>query len=354
MPRENVEEAIPLLNKLDTEMKELMSYCLGVSNELKINSSSILSKLFQKVAGPNQDSEKLALWAVAARTYYPNETFEEFEKTTLNDIPFVTKPFATEIYFKEKWNAWKNYQTKELERSPSWTELTFQLPMEKNVPQNFIYNLDLYPKKERYTWISDYVLSSEDNAYFWNSIMPQNNQPLAYMLLVKNCKTADGTNNELKGFLNITNFPGFQFDTTSLLVFACCFFQEKKEVRLLASEIIINLVEKQNIDLNLFSEKLAYLITNKYGVLLRLIDGIIALKDISPLHNSALFLILDGIFKNIELNDKLPTNFKKLVENYLDVIAKINQKPSVESIHFFEKHKENNSLKPLIKQLVIL
>ncbi|WP_321540621.1 DUF7825 domain-containing protein [Flavobacterium piscinae] len=157
----------------------------------------------------------------------------------------------------------------------------------------------------------------------------------------------------MKRFLNVTNIPGFQFDTTSLLVFACCFFQEKKDIRLLASEIIINLVEKQNIDVNLFSDKLAYLITNKYGVLLRLIDGIIVLKDVSPLHNSALFLILDGIFKRIELSDKLPTNFKKLVENYLDVMAKTNQKPSAESLQFFEKYKENNSLKPLIKQLLI-
>lgn len=353
MPRENTEEAIPLLSKLDTEMKELMSYCLGVSNELKINSSSVLSKLFQKVAGPNQDSEKLALWAVAARTYFPNEIFEEFEKTSLKDIPFITKPFEANLKFKEKWNEWKNYNTKELERSPSWTELTYKLPEEKSVPQNFIYNLDLHPKKERYTWQSDYILGTEDNAYYWNSLMPQNNQPLAFLLLAKNCKTANGTNNELKGFLNITNMPGFKFDTTSLLVFACCFFQEKKEVRLLASEIIIYLIEKQNIDILLFSEKIAYLISNKYGVLLRLIDGIIGLKDISPLHNSALFLILDGIFKRIELKDKLPTNFKKLVENYLDVIAKTNQKPSIESIQFFEKHKENNSLKPLIKQLLI-
>lgn len=353
MPRENVEEAISLLSKLDTEMKDLMSYCLGVSSDLKINSSSLFSRLFQKVGGTSQDMEKLALWAVAARTYYPNETFSAFENTTLKDIPFVSKPFAPEIYFKEKWNEWKNYQTKKIERSPSWMELTYQLPVEKNVPQNFIYNLDLHPKKERYTWHSEYVLNSEDNVYYWNSLMPQNNQPLAYLLLAKNCKTADGTHNELKGFLNITNISGFQFDTTSLLVFACCFFQEKKDVRLLASEMIINLVEKQNIDLNLFTEKLAYLITNKYGVLLRLIDGIMALKDVSSLHNSALFTILDGIFKRVELDDKLPTNFKKLVENYLDVIAKTNQRPSEESIQFFEKYKENNSLKPLIKQLLI-
>lgn len=355
MPRENVEKAIPLLDKLNPEMKELMAYCLGTSNELKINnnSTSLLSKLFQKATGNSQNAEKLALWAVAARTFYPNDTFNDFEKTELKEIPFVTAPFVPKIEFKEKWNEWKNYQTKELERSPSWTELRYNLPVEKSVPRNFIYNLDLHPKKERYTWHSEYVLNSDENTYYWNSLMPQNNEPLACLLLKKNCKTADGTNNELKGFLNVINQNGFQFTDTSLLVFACCFFQEKKEVRLLASEVLINLVEKQAIDIHAFSEKIALLVSNKYGVLLRMVDGVIALKDTSPQHNAALFLVLDGIFKRFVIKDKLPTNFKKMVENYVDVTLKTNSKPSSESIAFFEKHKENNSLKQLIKQLPI-
>lgn len=351
MPRENTEEALPLLGKLKPEMQELMLFCLGVSNEIKITSSTLLSKLMFKVSNANEDIEKLAVWAVAARTYYPNETFNEFENTTLKNIPFVTKPFVPEIYFKEKWSEWRNYNTKEIERSPSWTELTYSLPEAKKVPQNFIYNLDLHPKKERSEWYSDYWLNTEENAYFWNSIMPQNNEPLAQLLLSKNCKNTDGANNELKGFLNITNANGFQFSPTASLVFACCFFVEKKDIRLLASEVFINLIEKQKIDTQIFSEKIALLITNKYGVLLRFIDAIIASKDVSAKHNSALFFIFDGIFKKIELTEKLPTNFKKLVENYLDLLIKTKEKPSEESLLFFEKYKNNSSLKSVIKQL---
>lgn len=354
MPREKVEIAIPLLERLEGEMKDLMEYCLGVSDELKIASTTLISKLFQKVTGPTQNAEKVALWSVASRTFYPNETFPEFEKTLLKDIPFVATPFVPKIAFKEKWNEWKNYNTKEIERSPSWMELRYDLPVEKQVPQNLIYNLDLHPKKERYTWHSDYILHNENNAYYWNSLMPQNNEPLACLLLAKNCKTSEGTHNELKGFVNIINQPWFQFSDTSLLVFACCFFQEKKEIRLQASEVLINLVDTKAIDIPLFATKLAFLVSNKYGVFLRLIDGIITLKDISPAHNSALFLLLDGLFQDVQFKDKLPTNFKKMLENYVDVVAKTNHKPSDKTLLFLEKYKENNALKSLIKQITNL
>lgn len=352
MPRENIAEAIPLLDQLDTDMKQLMSFCLGITKEININSSSIITKLFQKVGGSTPNTEKIALYALAARTFYPAEIFSEFEKTYLNDIPFVIAPFVPKISFKEKWNEWKDYQTKELVRSPSWTELRVELTKEKTIPNYLLYSLDLHRKVEKNSWTTDYKISSVENVYYWNSLMPQNNEPLAINLLDKSCRITDGTNNELKGFLTIVNRPGFQFLETSLLVFACCFFQEKKDIRLLASEVLINLVENQSIDISLFAAKSAYLISNKYGVLLRYIEAVIALKDISALHNSALFLLLDGVFKNMELPEKLPTNFKKMVENYLDVMLKTNQKPAAETKAFFEKLEENNALKALIKQIL--
>jgi predicted DNA-binding WGR domain protein len=351
MPRENTDEALPLLDDLEPEFKDLMRFCLGITNEVKVTPVSVFSKLFQKVTGFNQNAEKVALWAVAARTFHPNTTFDAFEKTSLNDIPFVTAPFIPQLKFKEKWNEWKNYHTKELERSTSWMELTFTLPTEKNVPPNLIYNLDLHPKKEKHTWYSEYVLTNENNVYFWNSIMPQNNEPLACMLLNTNCKTSSGTNSELKGFIHVVNQAWFRFSDTSLLIFACCFFQEKKELRLLASEVLVNLVENKAIDIAFFSEQLAFLMSNKYGPLLRLIDAIVPLKDISPLHNSALFFLLDGIFKNVKLNDKLPTNFKKMLENFVDLGTKTNHKPDAKTIQLLETYKENASLKSLIKQI---
>jgi hypothetical protein len=353
MPRENVEEAIPLLKKLDSEMRSLLSFCLGVSKEININSSSLFTKLIATVGVTNKNIDTISLWAVAARTYYPNEAFVEFEKSFLNSIPFVVSPFKPKLEFKEKWNEWKDYHTKKLVRSPSWTEMIFSLPEKKTIPSHLLYSLDLHKKVEQYTWSTNFKLETEGNAYYWHSLMPQNNDPLACLLLERACRTADGTHNELKGFLTIVNQPEFQFSETSLLVFSCCFFQEKKDLRLLASEVLINLIQKQSIDISLFAEKTTFLITNKYGVLLRFIDGIIALKDISALHNSALFLLLDGIFNKLEVKEKLPANFKKMVENYVDVLSKTNQKPSLETKLFFERLKENTALKTLVKQILI-
>lgn len=352
MPRENIAEAIPLLDQLDADMKQLLSFCLGIGKEININSSSILTKLFQKVGGSTPNIEKIGLWAVAARTFYPTETFSEFEKTYLNDVPFVIAPYVPMVSFKEKWNEWKDYQTKELVRSPSWTELRVELMKEKIIPNYLLYSLDLHHKVEKNSWTTDYKISSVENVYYWNSLMPQNNDSLSINLLDKSCRITEGTNTELKGFLTIVNQPGFQFSDTSLLVFACCFFQEKKDIRLMASEVLINLVANQSIDIILFAEKNAFLISNKYGVLLRFIEAVITLKDISALHNSALFLLLDGVFGNIELKEKLPINFKKMVENYLDLMLKTNQKPAESTRVLFEKLKENNSLKALIKQIL--
>lgn len=353
MPRENIEEALPLLNDLELEFKDLMRFCLGVTDEIKVMPTSVFSKLFQKVTGSNQNAEKIALWAVASRTFHPNHTFNEFEKTSLNDIPFVTAPFVPELKFSQKWNKWESHLAIK-DRSASWVELSFLLPTEKTVPPNLIYNLDLHPKKEKQTWYSEYVLANENNVYFWNSLMPQNNEPLACLLLNTNCKTSSGTNNELKGFIHIVNQAWFRFSHTSLLVYACCFFQEKKELRLLASEVLVNLVENKAIDMDLFSERLTFLISNKYGPLLRMIEAVVPLKDISPLHNSALFYLLDGIFKNVKLTDKLPTNFKKMLENFVDVGSKTNHKPDAKTIQLLEPYKENASLKSLIKQIAQL
>jgi hypothetical protein len=294
-----------------------------------------------------KETGKLSLWAVAARTFYPNDTFAEFENTYLKDIPFVVSPFKANVQFKEKWNEWTNYQTKEKERTPSWYELKFDLPNYSKIPNYLLYSLDAYQRSN--DW--DYLLSYAGNTYFWHSLTPQNSDALALTLL-QNCVTGDGAKPELKGFLEIINRPEFRFSDISLLLFACTFFQEKKDLRLLASEVLIQLIEKQAIDVELFAHKIAYLTTEKYGVFLRLVDGLIALKDVSPLHNNALLKLFNSFFSTLDLKEKLPTNFKKIIENYLDILTKTNQKPSAEAIVFFEKWKDNASLKSLIKQIL--
>lgn len=347
MPRENTPEAIPLLNKVEGELKQLLSFCLGVDEKLKLDSTSLFSKLLATMGKTTKETGNLSLWAVAARTFYPNDTFSEFENTYLKEIPFVVSPFVPEIKFKEKWNEWTNYQTKEKERTPSWYELKFDLPHYTKIPNYLLYSQDIYNRGN--SW--DYLLSYAGNTYYWHSLMPQNSDALALTLL-QNCITADGSKPELKGFLDIINRPEFRFSETTLLTFVACFFQEKKDLRLMASEVLINLIEKQTIDVAVFGQKAAFLASEKYGVFLRFSDALAALKDISPLHNSALFQLFNSFFENLILKEKLPTNFKKIVENYVDIITKTNQKPSGKAIVFFEQWKDNTALKSLIKQIL--
>lgn len=347
MPRENVAEAIPLLDQIEGELKPLLSFCLGVNEKFELDETSLFSKLLATMGKTTKETGNLSLWAVAARTFYPNDTFPEFENTYLKEIPFVVAPFRPKVEFKEKWNEWTNYQTKEKERTSSWYELHLELPQYAKIPKYLLYSQDIYNRSN--SW--DYNINYAGNTYYWHSLTPQNSDALAVTLL-QNCGIADGAKPELKGFLDVINRPEFRFSDISILLFACAFFQEKKDIRLLASEILIQLIEKQAVDVELLAQKIAYLTIEKYGVFLRLVDGLIALKDVSPLHNNALLQLLNSFFAHLDLKDKLPTNFKKIIENYVDILTKTNQKPSAQAIVFFEQWKDNASLKSLIKQIL--
>ncbi|WP_281321833.1 DUF6493 family protein [Flavobacterium aestivum] len=347
MPRENVEEAIPLLNQVEGELKQLLSFCLGVNEKLTIDSDSLFSKLLATMGKATKETGYLSLWAVAARTFYPDETFPEFENTYLKEVPFVMTPFEPQITFKEEWNEWTDYRTKKKERSASWFELRFDMPDYKKTPNYLLYSQDIYARSN--SW--DYNLNYAGNTHYWHSLTPQNSDALALTLL-NNCRTTYGAKPELKGFLEVMSSPEFRFSENTLFLFAACFFQEKKDLRLIASETLINLVEKQVIDIEKFAQKSAFLASEKYGAFTRLTDAIIALKDISPLHNSALFQYLNVFFENLNATDKLPTGFKKVVESYVDILIKTNQKPSPKAILFFEQWKDNSSLKSLIKQIL--
>lgn len=347
MPRENIAEAIPLLDQIEGELKPLLSFCLCVNEKIELDSTSLFSKLLATMGKVTKETGNLSLWAIAARTFYPNGTFPEFENTYLKDVPFVVSPFVPEIKFKEKWNEWTNYQTKEKERTPSWYELKLNFPNYTKIPNYLLYSQDIYSRSN--SW--DYGLNYAGNTFYWHSLTPQNSDALG-LILLHNSTIADGSKPELKGFLDVINRPEFRFSETTLLTFATCFFQEKKDLRLLASEVLINLIEKQAIDVELLAQKMAHLATEKYGVFLRLVDGLIALKDVSPLHNNALLQLLNSFFAHLNLKEKLPTNFKKIIENYLDILTKTNQKPSAEAVIFFEQWKDNTSLKSLIKQIL--
>jgi len=348
MPKENSEEAISLLPQLDVEIRNLFEFCFGLHQEIKIPKTGLLNKLLQTAGSETVQSKITAIWAVAAQTFYPETTFEAFEKTVIAGVPFAGTPFKNPVYFKERCNEWKDYHTKETMRH-CWIELHVDVPKYKKIPNHLLYSLDSYYTGEN-KW--HYMLYGEGIVHYWNSIMPQNNEPLALKLLTTHCVNTSESSVVLKAFLHLINRPDFEFTQYSTVVFACCFFMDKKEVRLLAAEVLYEKIANQSLPIAAFCSAISQLIANNYGVFGRFADALLSSKDSSPLHNQALFLIMDAVIGTLGKVAKLPTNFKKFIENYYDLVTKLNKKPSEDTLIFLKTLENNASLKKLIKVLV--
>jgi hypothetical protein len=62
---------------------------------------------------------------------------------------------------------------------------------------------------------------------------------------------------------------------------------------------------------------------------------------------------MDAVLSEFGTFEKLPTNLKKFIENYYDLVTKLNKKPSEKTLIFLKTLEENASLKKLIKLLVL-
>lgn len=345
MCRENIDEALPLLPQISGHLQILMKFCMGVETKILLHHERSIELWLPDLKGNHV--EKLALWAVAARTHDSEGVFNEFLGTDLQKEAFVVKAFRPHFDFREAWEDGMNYNTRQIERLKTWEQLATDMPDALHGPANLLYALTFHASRDRWR---DH-LYNQANVFFWHSMMPQNPDPLAIRLIISSCQHADAGRSDMQGFLSIVDRPEFWFSETSTLTFACCFLQERKETRFLASEVLIHLIEKRKLDLALFAEKLAFLISGKYGVLMRCVEALVAIKDISPLYNNVLFTILDTMLGQLKIAEKLPLNFKKLLEHYLDIMVKTGQKPSAPTLAFLAQWQDNASLKNLIKQI---
>ncbi|HCU45566.1 MAG TPA: hypothetical protein DF610_12545 [Sphingobacterium sp.] len=91
--------------------------------------------------------------------------------------------------------------------------------------------------------------------------------------------------------------------------------------------------------------------SHTYGPLGRLEDVLGQCRDISSKHNQALIKIIEYMFLSYAIGEKMPTNFKKLIELYYDLVHKENQNISVEIKEVFEKLMIFKSLQPILKKL---
>lgn len=350
MPREQTEEAIFLCDQLEGELQPLIKFCLGVSDEILPANKRFwsLSFLGKKLINFNEDSYN-AIWALAARTYYPKKTFTEFDKTGFGDAPFVSTPFDFKPYFKEEWNEWKNYQTGEMQRSPPWMSLKIDLSYSKNLPQPLLYSLDAYHKKTEY-----YYYLQKDDVVFWSGLTPQFLNPLFLTIINTTCRVADGGNSPVEGGLMILLRENTVFSDIILLFLACACVQQKRETRGLAAEVLIHHFQNQSIEPEKLGERLGFLLSNKYAPIARLTEVIGLVKDVSSLHNQALALLLEDLLLAFENTKDFPTNFKKLLEVYFDILTKTKKRPKLKLLALIESWQSTNALRNICKQIITL
>ncbi len=350
MPRERVDEALPLCEQLDVNLSKLMKFCLGASDKIELDSEgNFFTKFLLGNGQTTKESVHNSLWALAARTYYPDKVFPEFEKTFLADVPNVIAPFAPEPYFKEDWHEWTNYQTKEKERSKSWFYLNLDFPPHKTLPPTMLYSLEFFDKGKQNNYYY-YGLTTND-VYYYYGFTPQNLDALYVLLLQTASRMADENSNNWEGVCKIMLRSNTVFNRNSLLVLASAFFQQKREARGFAAEVLMHHFQEQTIEPEKLGEQIGFLVNNKYSPIQRFVDVIALVKDASMLHNQGLLLMLNALIISIKDIAEFPTNTKKLLEIYFDLFTKTKKKPSPEIIEIMTKWQSNASLKSICKQI---
>jgi hypothetical protein len=93
------------------------------------------------------------------------------------------------------------------------------------------------------------------------------------------------------------------------------------------------------------------LLSNGYGPIGRCIEVLEQCRDISSKHNNALLQLLDAAFAHYIIAEKMPTNFKKIVEYYYDLMNKEQYHFTDDLQQVFEKLEIYKSLQPILKKI---
>lgn len=119
----------------------------------------------------------------------------------------------------------------------------------------------------------------------------------------------------------------------------------------MAIEVLITAIDRQRLPVQDLGKFLGILISHTYGPLGRVEEVLGQCRDISSKHNNALIQVIDEMLLHYTIGEKMPTNFKKLIELYYDLINKENQELSVEIKQVFENLMVFKSLQPILKKL---
>jgi hypothetical protein len=344
--REDLEGIEVLIKQIkEQQVQDVISYALGL-DPMKVQQQSWLKNLLS-----SKDSDQvnwIGVWATVARTHHRDTHFEEFTKGPLADIPFAGQPFRPALKIEPTYYNGYNYTTRKSEQVYNGDKLTYHFPSYKLGTETFLYHKDIFNRGN--DTLSSYYLYRADIAYM-HSLMPQNTESLSMFLTMGLNSKSDIGGKSSAAYLQEMLYDFFRFDQQSNLYLATSLFNKEKEVRAMAVEVILAAVNENRLDTTVLGEQLGMLLSNGYGPIGRCVEVLEQCRDISSKHNNALLQLLDAAFAHYIIAEKMPTNFKKIVEYYYDLMNKEQYHFTDDLQQVFEKLEIYKSLQPILKKI---
>lgn len=330
----------------EPQVQDILNYAFGLDTTMKLQQRSWLKNLLS-----SKDSDQvnwIGVWATVARTHHPDAYFEEFAQEPLKDVPFAAQPFRPALKIEPVYYDSYNYVTRKSEKVYNGDKLRYSLPFFKTGVNNFLYHLDIFNRAD--DSLSLYYLHKEDVCYM-HSLMPQNTESLSLFLTMGFNTKSDWGGKSSASYLKEMLYEFFRFDQQSNLYLATSLFNKEKEVRAMAVEVILATINENRLDTAALGKQVGMLLSNGYGPIGRCVDVLEQCRDISSKHNNALLQLLDSALLHYDIAEKMPTNFKKIVEYYYDLMSKEQYRLANELVHVFEKLETYKSLQPILKKI---
>ena len=139
----------------------------------------------------------------------------------------------------------------------------------------------------------------------------------------------------------------------SLFILTAYSFSPNKEMRLTVSEVLIQCLSQQKINLEILAKHYVTLLESNYAPFPRLLECLLAIKGSSELGDQALLIIIMNIIQNYTIPEKLPSQSKKLFELYYELAHQYGvkiPKTSIDSLLLWQD--KFNSLKTMIQKII--
>ncbi|WP_343563763.1 DUF6493 family protein [Sphingobacterium sp.] len=344
--REDLEEIEVLIEQIkEQQVQDVIGYALGLE-PMKVQQQSWLKNLLS-----SKDSDHMnwiGVWATVARTHHRDAYFEEFSKEPLANVPFAAQPFRPALKIEPTYYNGYNYTTRKSEQVYNGDKLSYHFPAFQQGVEAFLYHKDIFNRGN--DSLLSYYLYSADVPYM-HSLMPQNTESLSMFLTMGLNSKSDIGGKSSVAYLQEMLYDFFLFDQQSNLYLATSLFSKEKEVRAMAVEVILAAINENRLDTTALGKHLGMLLSNGYGPIGRCVEVLEQCRDISSKHNNALLQLLDVAFVHYNVVEKMPTNFKKIIEYYYDLMNKEQYNFPEELQQIFGKLEIYKSLQPILKKI---